>query len=421
MVMKNADLTIKDIKTLVTLDGSLSSDENPLGIVQDAAIAVKDGKIVFAGKKQSLDFKSSQTISARGAVLFPGLVDSHTHLVFGGSREEEFARRISGVPYMQISKEGGGINYTVRKTRETSEDELYRRAIHWLDEMLSNGVTTIEAKSGYGLDTETELKQLRVLDKLNRSHPIDIIPTFLGAHEFPPEYKNNREAYVNLVIDQMLLAVKQQGIAKFCDVFCEEGVFTIEQSRRILTAAKKLGFAVRFHADEFVDTNGAALAAEIQAQSADHLMAASVENIKRMAENNVYAAFLPGTSYYLGNGKYAEARKFIETGVKVILATDFNPGSSVICNLPFIASLAATQMKMTFNEIIPALTSNPADSLLVGNQTGSISKGKLADLLLLDIPKPEYFIYHAARNHTHMVFKAGKQVYTNPRKAVFLN
>jgi len=419
--MKNYDLVISNIKTLVTCDGSQASSDNPLGIIHNASIAINGEQIAFAGLASELSGKAKHTVSARNAVVFPGLVDSHTHLVFGGSREEEFARRISGVPYMQIAKEGGGINYTVRKTRESGEEELYNRAYAWLDEMLANGVTTIEAKSGYGLNTETELKQLRVIERLNNDHPIEIVPTFLGAHEFPPEYKEKREDYVNLVIDEMLPAVKQQGIAKFCDVFCEEGVFTIEQSRRILQAAKDLGFKIRFHADEFVDTSGAALAAELEAKSADHLMAASIENIKKMASKNVYAALLPGTSYFLGNGKYAEARQFIEAGAKTVLATDFNPGSSVICNLPFIANLAATQMKMTFEEIIPSITINAADSLSIGEQTGNIAKGKQADLLLLDMPKPEYFIYHAARNHTQMVFKKGKLVFENPRKDVFLN
>lgn len=422
--MKAFDLLIVDIGELVTADPAKTEKDNPLGRIPKAAVGVTGGVIAFAGPEADLPGGARETakdlFEARGSVVFPGLIDSHTHPVFGGSREDEFARRLKGAPYMQIASEGGGINSTVRHTRAASEEELFIRAKHWLDEMLRWGVTCIEAKSGYGLETETELKQLRVIGRLGETQPMDVVPTFLGAHEFPPEYRDRRDAYVDLVIEEMLPAVIDQGIARFCDVFCEEGVFTIDQTSRILLAASELGLAIRFHAGEFADIGGALLAAEIGAVAADHLSAISGDSIAAMEQSDVIAALLPATSYYLGNGEYAPARRIIDGGVRVVLASDFNPGSAVGCNLPLVANMGCTQMKMTFEEAVLAITRHAADSLLIGDRAGRISPGMQADLLFLDIPRPEYFVYHFGRKHTWKVMKKGEWAYENPAEPVFL-
>lgn len=421
------DLLITDISDAVTVDpGSAESDDSGdgLGIIRSAAIGIREGKIAFVGPQAKLtpDVQSAakRRFPARGAVVLPGLIDSHTHPVFSGSREDEFASRIAGISYMQIAEQGGGIKRTVRETRAATELELHIRARAWLDEMLSCGVTTIEAKSGYGLDIETELKQLRVLGKLDETHPIDVLASFMGAHEFPEGYESNREAYVEFVIEEALPSVAEQGIARFCDVFCETGVFSVDQSRRILTTAADLGLGLRLHADEFVESGGALLAAELGALSADHLTATGEAGMQAMAKEGVIATLLPGVSFYLGSAHYAKASRFIEHGVRVALASDFNPGSSVNCNLPLIACIAATQMKMQFHEIIAAITHHPASSLMLENRVGQLKIGMQADLLLLDIPRPEYFIYHVGRNHTWRVLKNGEWVYENPRSPIFL-
>ncbi len=421
--MADYDILVTDLSVIVTADPERSSSENPLGRVESGVIGVKDGRLAYVGPASGLprDAQAAETFSARNAVAFPGLIDGHTHPVFGGSREDEYARRLSGVPYMRIAAEGGGINRTVRDTRLATEDELFGRSRRWLDEMLRQGVTTLEAKSGYGLDMQTELKMLSVIGRLDREHAMDVVPTFLGAHEFPPEYRERREAYVNLVIGEMLPAVEAQGIARFCDVFCEQGVFTIGQTSRILNAAMDRGLTPRFHADEFVESGGALLACEIGAVAADHLTAVGKNAIAAMEQSDVIACLLPSTSYYLGHGHYAPARAFLEKGVRVALASDFNPGSSVGCNLPLTVNTACTQMKMTFAEALLAVTRHAAESLLLGDRLGQLRQGYQADILLLDIPRPEYFVYHFGRNHTWKVLKKGRIAYESPFEPVFLS
>ncbi len=423
--MQPFDMLIVDIGEIVTCDPKRENAQDVLGRITDGAIGIRGTDFCFVGKQSELPPQAQETarkiISARGASAIAGLIDSHTHPVFGGTREQEFAQRIAGVPYMEIAQQGGGINATVRATREASEEQLATRSMHWLDEFLRWGVTTIEAKSGYGLDTESELKQLRVIRKLNETHSVDLVATFLGAHEFPPEYKDRREDYVDLIVNGMLPRVASENLAKFCDVFCEEGVFTVAQARRILEEAGKLGMALRFHADEFVNSDGAKLACELGAVAADHLMAITDENIQAMADANVIAALLPGTSYYLGKTEYAPARKFIEAGVRVVLASDFNPGSCVCSNLPLIMNLGCTQLRMTFEEVLLSVTRHAADSLLLGERIGRIANGYQADLLLLDVPRPEYLTYHFGRNHTYKVMKNGQWVYENPVAPVFLS
>lgn len=418
------DLLILDIAELVTADPSRATPDNPLGRIRDAALGIRQGRVVWLGEQATLppELRSgaARTLSARNAVAFPGLVDSHAHPVFGGTREVEFARRIAGVPYMQIAREGGGINATVRKTRELSHEALVRRGADWLNEMLAFGVTTVEAKSGYGLDLETELKQLAAIAALRDSLPLDIVPTFLGAHEFPPEYRERREDFVSLVIDEMIPAVVEQDVARICDVFCEEGVFSIAQTRRILTAARDAGLGIRFHADEFVYTGGAELAVELGALAADHLTAITDAGIAALAASDVCACVLPGTSYYLGHGHYAPARKLLDSGATLVVASDFNPGSCVIHNLPAVAGIAVTQMKLTFEEVLLAVTRNAAKSLGLSH-VGFLAEGMQADVVLLDMPSPEYWTYHQGRNHTWKVIKRGEAVVESPRPAVFLS
>jgi imidazolonepropionase len=421
--MQPFDLLLSDIRELVTVDPVRATQDNPLGRIANAAIGMRDGLVAWIGEQISLpgdSFTSAKEIlSAHGAVVMPGLVDSHTHLVFGGTREQEFARRLAGVPYMQIAQEGGGINATVRQTRASSLDELVGRGAAWAREMLTFGVTTVESKSGYGLDTKTELKQLSALEQVAQLVPVDIVPTFLGAHEFPTEYRERRDAYVDLVIGEMLPAVAEQGIAKICDVFCEEGVFSIDQTRRILIKARDLGLGLRFHADEFVYTGGAELAVALGALAADHLTAITDDGIAALSGSDVCACVLPGTSYYLGHGHYAPARKLLDAGATLVVASDFNPGSCVIHNLAMVAGIAVTQMKLTLEEIIPAVTRNAAKSLGL-QSVGYLAKGMQADLQILDIPKPEYLIYHQGRNHVATVIKRGQVVWTSSSPKVFI-
>lgn len=413
---------IRNIATLVTLDPARQNAANPLGEIRDAALFVRDGKVAWTGPQAEFanaENAAYETIDAQGAVATPGLIDSHTHAVFGGSREDEFARRLAGVPYMQIAAEGGGIHRTVRDTRAASEEWLFLRAKAWLFEMLAEGVTTVEIKSGYGLDLENELKQLRVIARLTAELPLRVVPTFMGAHEIPIEYKSRRAAYVDRLCGELLPTVAEAGLARFCDVFCEEGVFTVSEARRILTTAKALGLAPRMHADEFVCTEGALLAAELGCASADHLMAVSQAGIEALAQAGVVAGLLPATTYMLGSSQYAPARKLLEHGVKVALATDFNPGSCCCSNLPLVMNMGATQLRMRFDEVLTAVTANAADSLRLHEETGRLLPGFAADLVLWDIPRPEYLIYHLGRHQAHAVFCQGRLAYQNPAPPVF--
>ncbi len=419
------DLLIHNLSVCLTADPARATQEDALGRIADAAIGVRGDRLVYVGPEAGVDAQrrsdAKATLDARGAVAMPGLIDSHTHPVFGGSREEEFARRISGVPYMQIAAEGGGINATVRATRAADEDALYRRSRAWLEDMLRLGVTTVEAKSGYGLTTESELKQLRVIGRLRDTLPMRVVPTFMGAHEFPPEYKNDPEGYVDLVIDEMLPAVVEQGIARFCDVFCEEGVFNLTQTSRILIAASEHGLGLRLHADEFVDSGGALVACEVGAIAADHLMAVSPEGMAALHQSDVVAGLLPATSYYLGLQRYAPARALIEAGVRVALASDFNPGSAVFSNLQWVANMGCTQLRMSFEEVVLAVTRHAAAALALEYETGSLVEGLSADVLLLDIPRPEYLVYHVGRNHAWTVVQAGRVAWRSESDPVFLS
>ncbi|OPJ56506.1 imidazolonepropionase [Alkalithermobacter paradoxus] len=413
-----ADLIIKNIGNLITMRGEnkprVKESMKDIEIIKDGYVAIKDGKILDLGKGLNEDLigNDTQVHDAKGLTVTPGLIDAHTHLVHGGSRENEFSLKISGVPYLDILKNGGGILSTVRATKSASFDELYNKAKKSLNTMLSYGTTTVEAKSGYGLDIDTEIKQLEVAKKLNEDHPVDIVSTFMGAHAIPTEYKGNPEEYVNIVINEMMPRVKELDLAEFCDVFCEDAVFTVDQTRRILNSAKELGFKVKLHADEIVSLGGAELSAELKAISADHLMAASEQGMREMAQNNVIANLLPGTSFSLMKN-YADARKMIELGVPVSLSTDYNPGSCPTENIQFIMQLGSLGLKMTPSEVLTAVTINAAFAIDKADQIGSLDIGKKADLVIFDAPNIEYIIYHFGINHVDRVYKEGKLVVEN--------
>jgi imidazolonepropionase len=344
-------------------------------------------------------------------VVTPGFIDSHTHLLFAGTREEEFELRIRGATYQEIAARGGGIKSTVEKTRRASKEELIAAGKKNLDRMLSLGTTTAEAKTGYGLSTKEEIKMLEALQALSRAHPLEIVPTFLGAHEIPPEYAGKKEEYVRLVIEEMIPAVAEKKLAVFCDVFCEKGVFSLEESRRILEAAKRYGMLPKLHADELTPLGGAELAAEVGAVSADHLLFISEKGMEAMAEKGVIATLLPGTAFFLFMGRYAPARRMIAKGVTVALATDFNPGSCMTESLPLITTLACTQMRMTPAEALLGVTLNAAKALRREKEIGSLEPGKQADFVILDVPDYRHLSYHFGVNHVEKVIKKGRLIW----------
>ncbi|GAA0363137.1 imidazolonepropionase [Bacillus horti] len=415
----NFDLLLYNIGQLLTMDVGTEpvrgKQMQKLEVLEHAAVGIKDGKVTWIGSNEEVVQATSvitakEKMDCQGKLVTPGLVDPHTHLVFGGSREHELALKQAGVPYLDILKQGGGILSTVKMTRETSEEELVKKATFHLDRMHSYGITTVEAKSGYGLDWETELKQLRVVKKLQKSHTMDIISTFLGAHAIPQEYKERPDDFLTSMLE-LLGQIQEEDLAQFVDIFCETGVFSIEQSRKFLSQAKEKGFELKIHADEIDPLGGAELAAELGARSADHLVGTSDEGIKRLAEEGVVACLLPGTSFYLGKPTPARARDMLEADAIVALATDFNPGSCPTENLQFIMTLAALQLRMTPEEIWYAVTVNAAHAIGVGAERGQIAFQRSADIVLWDAPNYLYIPYHYAVNHTNTVIKDGKIVY----------
>ncbi len=414
--MTEIDLIIKNAEELLTL--SLSSrEESGLGIIRNGAVAIKEGRIFWIGKTGELSEKlflnrKGREIDATGKVVVPGLIDSHTHLIFAGSREDEFEQRIQGLSYLEIAEKGGGILSTVEATRKASFDELFLLGKKRLDRMLSKGVTTLEAKSGYGLSLQDELKILKVMKALQENHPIEIVPTFLGAHTVPREFRDARTRYIDLLNKEMIPKVAQERLAEFCDVFCEEKAFTVEESKKILETGKQYGLKPKIHADQLSPGGGAELAAEVGAFSADHLEYVSQEGIKKMAEKGVTAVLLPGASFFLSMKKYPPARDMIEQGVPVSLATDLNPGSSMTESLPLMMTMGCTMFKMTPKEVIQATTVHAARSIGREKEIGSLEVGKQADILLLDIPNYRYLPYHFGVDHVEKVIKKGKVVYT---------
>ena len=374
----------------------------------DAAIAVEDGiirEITQGGRLPQGEF--DKVIDAEGKLVTPGLVDGHTHLVFGGYRQNEIPLKLEGADYLDILRAGGGILDTVRKTREASFEELYDKSEEFLDEMLALGITTCEAKSGYGLDPENEIKMLEVIKALDENHPMDVAATFMGAHAIPPEYEGRGDEYIDMLCDEVIPEVRRRGLAQFCDVFCEDSVFDAEQSRRYLEAARSQGFELKIHADEIEDIGGSKLAGELEAISAEHLIAAGDEGMDSMAKGGTSAMLLPATSFYLGKN-YAPARTMIEKGIPVCIASDFNPGSCPSLNLQLAINLGYLKYRMTPEEILTAVTINPACAIDRGDLIGSLEEGKQADIVIWNAPDMEMLCYRFGSNLAETVIKKGE-------------
>ena len=407
-------LAVLHVSQLVTLAGPtrprVGAEMAELAIIRDGGMLIHDAKIDSVGPSDEIQRKSrgAQIVDARGRVVLPGFVDAHTHLVFAGNRLDDFERRTRGESYEQISKAGDGIWSTVEKTRAASEQDLLAQAKRHADWFLRCGTATVEVKSGYGLTLEDELKILRVIRSLNEESPLEIVPTFLGAHAVPREM--DTDEYVELVIDQMLPRIAKEKLAEFCDVFCERGYFEVEQSRRILTAARKLGLKLRIHADQLSNFGGAKLAAELEATTADHLEKTDRDGIAAMKSAGVQPILLPGSVYALGSSDYPRAREMIQAGLAVVVSTDFNPGSSPTPSMPMILSLACTQMKMSPAKAITAATINAAYSLNRGDTIGSIERGKLANFSVFDCEDYRELAYWFGLPQTHSVYVRGKRV-----------
>lgn len=387
-----------------------------IGLIRDGAVLVEGGLVRAVGPTAEIlaqvDPAGYEVVDAAGKCVLPGFVDAHTHFVFGGYRPDEFQWRLAGTPYLEILERGGGILNTVRATRAMPLAELKRLGAERLDAMLAMGVTTVEGKSGYGLDLETELRQLQAMAELGREHPVEVVPTFLGAHAVPPEYKGRTDEYVQFLTDTVIPAVAAQGLAAFCDVFCEQGVFSVAQSRVILRKAQALGLRAKLHADEIVPLGGAELAAELEACSADHLLQASDAGIDALAKAGTVATVLPMTAFCLKEG-YARARRMIDAGAAVALASDYNPGSCFSHSLPLVMALAAVELKMSPAEIVTALTLNAAAAVGRGDRVGSLEPGKQADIIILKHPSHTFLVYNVAMNIVETVIKKGRMVGKN--------
>ena len=389
--MEAADLIFRNIRQLITCAGPAprrGADQGAVPIIAGGALASLAGRIVYAGATSDLDTEvaptpRAQIIDAAAHAIVPGFVDAHTHAIFAGDRREELRRRLAGATYAEIAAGGGGIVSTVRATRAASEDDLVAVTRPRLDEMLACGTTTCEIKSGYGLSLESELKLLRAVRRLSGEHPLDIVPTFLGAHEVPLEYRERRDEYVRLVIEEMIPAVAAEGLARWCDVFCETGVFTPGESRRILNAGARAGLKPRIHADELGASGGSQVAAALGARSADHLIFVPADGIAALARANVAATLLPAAAFYLKLGRFAPARDFITASVPVALATDVNPGGGFSPSMPFAMTLGCFAMGLTFEEALTAATINGAWSLDVADKAGSLEPGKLMDAVVV--------------------------------------
>jgi len=419
---EKADLLIVNADELITLNGGSQKPQTgkqmgALGVIRDGGLAIKDGRILAVGKSAEVrnNVKAESVISADGKTVLPGFVDAHTHLVFAGSREDEFQMRVEGAYYLEILSAGGGILRTVRETRKASVDKLVEAGLRTLDSMLEYGTTTAEAKSGYGLETKDELKILEAVKRLNQLHTVDVVPTFLGAHAVPPEFKGNTQGYVSSVCDDMIPKVAEKGLAEFCDVFCEKGVFNLEQTRRILLTGKAVGLKPKVHADEMSAFGGAELAADVGAVSADHLLFSSDEGLRAMAEKDVIAVLLPAAAFSLMNGKFADARRMIDIGVPVALGSDFNPSCWAL-NMQLVIGFACHFMRLTPAEAITAATINAAHAVGRASEVGSLEVGKKADVLILDAPGHRNLGYRFGANLIDKVVKNGRVVLDREEK-----
>jgi imidazolonepropionase len=413
----NRNLVIRHASQMVTCSGTQAKrgkEMAALSPIEDGCVIIEGGKITAAGRTGEIEKRlrgfKGEVIDADGKAVLPGFVDSHTHTIFSGDRAEEFSWRLAGSSFLEILERGGGIISTVRATRAAPAEALYEEAFLRLDSMLAHGVTTVEIKSGYGLDLDTEIKQLEVAQRLDATHPVDVVSTFLGAHATPPEYAGNQDGYIDFVEDIVLPAVCEKELADFCDVFCDTGVFSVEQARKLLQRAKELGLKLKLHADEIACLGGAELAAELGAVSADHLLHASDSGIKAMAEAGVIAGLLPGTAFCLGE-RFARARHMIESGLAVTLATDLNPGTFYSESIPFVFALAVFGMHMSVEETVTALTINAAAALGRADRIGSIDPGKNADLIILTLPSYTHIPYRTGVNIVDKVVKSGAVVW----------
>ena len=403
-----SSLLIHNIGMLATPEGCEARrgpDQGKLRVLENAWIYLENGEIIAFGDRNQ-PITMGEKLDAGGRLVTPGLVDAHTHLIFGGWRQNELAMKLRNVPYLDILAAGGGIHSTVKATRAATEEELCAKASAALDEMLAFGTTTCEAKSGYGLDKKEELKQLKVIKRLNKDHPMDLVPTFMGAHALPPEFKEDREGYLKLLCEEMIPAAAKQKLARFCDVFCETGVFTAEESRRVLQAGLDNGLLPKIHADEIDAIGGSLLAGEIGAVSAEHLIVCPDAGIESMVKGGTIACLLPATSFYL-NAAYAPARRMIEAGVPVALASDFNPGSCPCLNLQLVMNIACLKYRLTPEEVLTGVTLNGAAAIGMADRVGSIDRGKQADLVLWDAPDLNYLCYRLGSNLAHTVIKKG--------------
>ena len=383
------------------------------GSVRDAALAVRDGVVVASGPREEVERaigRAGEVIEAGGRTVLPGWVDAHTHLLFAGTREDEFALRLAGKTYREIAALGGGIHASVRHFREASDEAILERSRRNLDLALALGTTTMEIKSGYGLSPEEELRALRLIRRLRESHAVDVVPTFLGAHELPREWRHDRAGYVSLVAETMIPRVAEDGLAEFCDVFCEDGVFTEEESRVILEAARAHGLGLKVHADEFGDTGGGRLAARLRAVSADHLHGTALDTIPALVLAGTVGVLLPGTAFFLGLPRQAPARAMIDAGLPVAVASDMNPGSSMSQSMPLMITLACVNLGLGPEEALVAATVNGAAALARADRVGRLRTGYRADFQILDLPGHRLLPYHYGVSHVLAVFRAGRRV-----------
>ncbi len=418
----NPDLVIFNANELITMNTKfgaprIGKNMSELSIIDNGAIGIQDDRIIYVGTTDELISKFSLNeiktkIDAKNKLVTPGFVDPHTHIIFDGSRENEFQMKLEGKSYLEILQAGGGILKTVRETRKASLEKLVENGKKILDKMMNYGTTTVEAKSGYGLSTESELKILKALQILNEEHPLDIVSTFLGAHAIPLEYKDKPDDYVELIISDMIPKIVKQGLAEFCDVFCEKGIFSIEQSRKILKTALRYGLKPQIHIDEIADTNGALLAAELKAIQTGHLLKSNDNGLKAMAEAGVIATLLPGTPFCLMLKEYAPARKMIELEIPIALATDLNPNCWTE-SMQMIIALACYHMKLSPAEALTAATINSACAIDRQDQIGSLEIGKKADIIIFDVPNYNYIPYQFGVNLVSKVIKNGKILVNN--------
>ncbi len=413
------DMLITGCKQLLTLSGPWPRRGRALGelsILRDGAVLIRNGRIVAVGSRRSMEkhreARRARKLDLGGKIVLPGFVDSHTHLLFAASRAEEYEQRIAGATYEEIAERGGGVVASVRKLRRAAAESLKEQACGWLGEFAAHGTTTLEAKSGYGLNSAGELKTLRIYRQLRREQPLEIVPTFLGAHVVPPEFRGRADAYVGHLARNLLPKIAAEGLAEFCDVFCERGAFTVEQARRVLSAGRAVGLAPRIHAEQLTRTGAARLAVELRAASADHLEKINAGDIHELAKSSVCCTLLPGCCFHLGLRKYAPARRLIDAGAIIALATDFNPGTSPTVSMPMVLSLGCTQMRMTPAEAIAAATINGAWALRRADRIGSLEVGKFADLAVFDLDDYREIPYYFGVNRCVMTIKCGQIVFS---------